>query len=110
MCIGEPAGQGRCGGQSARGGSTKASSRCILPLAPSGPAGAHAAQLLAPLTPDLLPPEAVQRGLTLREGRLVYQDSAAAVALLANLMRRVVWRDLFADKEPMTVRTIEGAC
>ncbi len=56
-----------------------------------------AAALLSSLSiPDLLQDDSLQSGLTLREARLVYKDTTAVIATLANMFRRIVWRDIFA--------------
>ena len=57
-----------------------------------------AAALLSSLAiPDLLQAETLQNSLTLREARLVYNDTTAVVATLASVIRRIVWRDIFAE-------------
>jgi len=57
-----------------------------------------AAALLSSLAiPDLLHVDALQKSLTLREARLVYKDTTAVVATLASVIRRIVWRDIFAE-------------
>ena len=57
----------------------------------------RAAALLSSLAfPDLLQPGQLQDGLSLREARLVFKDTIAVVATLANIIRRIVWRDIFA--------------
>jgi len=55
------------------------------------------ALLSALVSPDLLPASSLQSGLTLREARLVYKDTIAVVATLASIIRRTVWRDVFAE-------------
>ena len=56
-----------------------------------------AAALLSSLTvPDLLPVDSLQNSLTLHEARLVYKDTNDVIATLASIIKRTVWRDIFA--------------
>ncbi len=67
-----------------------------------------AAALLSSLViPDLLQADSLQSGLTLREARLVYNDTTAVIATLANIFKRIVWRDIFAA--PGVHQTADGA-
>ena len=56
-----------------------------------------AAALLSSLAiPDLLHVDALQKSLTLREARLVYEGAGTAIATLVGIARRFVWRDQVA--------------
>jgi len=57
--------------------------------------------------PDLLQADLLENGLTLHEARLVYYNTTAVVATLANVIRRIVWRDIFA--EPAVNGDADGA-
>jgi len=54
--------------------------------------------------PELLQTASVSVGITLREARCVHEHAGAAVATLANLVRRIVWADLFAASRTYTTR------
>ncbi len=58
----------------------------------------RAAALLSSFTiPDLLQAGSLQDGLSLREARLVFNDTIAVIATITNIVRRIVWRDIFAE-------------
>ncbi len=54
--------------------------------------------------PELLQTASVSSGITLREARCVHEHAWTAVATLANLVRRIVWADLFAASKSYTTR------
>ena len=62
--------------------------------------------LLMPLVgPDVLQPLMLPHGLTLREARYVYRDTGSAIATLASIVRRIVWRDMLDAREPAADRS-----
>ncbi len=50
------------------------------------------------IEPKLLQTAALSSSITLREARCVHEHARTAVATLANLVRRIVWADLFASR------------
>jgi len=79
-----------------------------------------AALLKTIVTPDLLRPEHVEEGMTLRKARLVYNDplTLAVLATLTSCVRRFAWEDLLAARElieddrllEMVVYTVQTMC
>ncbi len=63
------------------------------------------AEVRSLIEPKLLQVASVSAGITLREARCVYEHAGAAVATLANLVRRIVWADLFSAS-----KTYESRC
>jgi len=72
----------------------------------------NALLLLSMGMPTLYDPECVRNGLTLSDARCLYNnsDSRAAMDMLASCLRRLVWRDVLADREPPLSRQEEECC
>jgi hypothetical protein len=92
-------------------GAPELTADATCPLRQADLLNAHTMTLLASLIdPDVLPNQAVEGGLTLREARFIYVGMGGAVKTLASVLRRIMWREFFTTREPWMGRAGERVC
>ncbi len=79
-----------------------------------------AALLKTIIMPDLLRPEDIEEGLTLRKARLIYNEprTLGVLATLTSCVKRIAWEDLLAERQllederllEMVVYTVQTMC